>query len=100
MAIVQDTLHALGITRNYKGYYHTVYALSLIHISTGYVFSRWDAIQEPLEEVFTIYEFTGYDRDEVIQNAGVELTVLGEKGETTYVAQIADGELAAQIRCV
>ena len=65
--------------------------------TTGYVFSRWDAIQEPLEEVFTIYEFTGYDRDEVIQNAGVELTVLGEKGETTYVAQIADGELAAQI---
>ena len=65
--------------------------------TTGYVFSRWDAIQEPLEEVFTIYEFTGYARDEVIQNAGVELTVLGEKGETTYVAQIADGELAAQI---
>ena len=33
----------------------------------------------------------------MIQNAGVELTVLGEKGETTYVAQILDGELAAQI---
>ena len=27
----------------------------------------------------------------------MELTVLGEKGETTYVAQIADGERAAQI---
>ena len=55
MAIVQDTLHALGITRNYKGYCHTVYAielvlededrlesvikeiyLSLIHISQGF----------------------------------------------------------------
>lgn len=30
MAIVQDTLHALGITRNYKGYYHTVYAIELV----------------------------------------------------------------------
>lgn len=65
--------------------------------AVGYTFSRWDAIQEPLEEVFTIYEFSGYDRDEVIQNAEVDLTVLGEKGETTYVAQIAQGEQPAQI---
>ena len=33
----------------------------------------------------------------MIQNAEVDLTVLGEKGETTYVAQIAQGEQPAQI---
>lgn len=47
MAIVQDTLHALGITRNYKGYYHTVYAIEL-------VLADEDRLESVIKEIYFV----------------------------------------------
>jgi hypothetical protein len=65
--------------------------------SVGYIFSKWESIEEPTEEVFTLYEFSGYDRQEIVQDLGEDLVVVGEKGEVIYAAKLAEGTLASQI---
>lgn len=64
MTVIQDTLRLFGITRCYKGFLHTAYAIQLavededrleavtkeIYMETAFHFNcrlRWNAISEP-----------------------------------------------------
>ncbi len=63
--------------------------------ASGYVFSelRQDSIQA--KEIFTIYAFTGEDRNQNATSDGRFL--LGEKGDVAYSASFGDSELAQSV---
>lgn len=58
----------------------------------GYSVQRWKGQSEPPEEVFTVYAFTGEDR-EALANADGRF-LLAEKGDTVYAASFGTGRLA------
>ncbi len=63
----------------------------------GYVFSHWNGPGEPADEIFTIYAFSGKDRNTLATGEGRFL--LREKGGVTYAASLgtcAEAEALSQ----
>lgn len=61
----------------------------------GYRFSKWNGRGRPTEEIFTIYAFTGEERNQLAEADGRFL--LAEKGETTYAATLGTSPLAQSL---
>lgn len=61
----------------------------------GYVFSKWEGNQAPPEPIFTIYAFSGDDRNTVAAENG--RFVLGEKGDVTYAAELGTCQWAREL---
>ncbi len=61
----------------------------------GYVFSHWENNEEAPEELFTIYEFSGIDRNTLAEADG--RFSLGERGDITYAAHLAETGWAASV---
>ena len=52
----------------------------------GYVFSWWNGYENAPDPIFTIYAFSGEDRNTIASEGG--RFVLGEKGDVTYAASL------------
>lgn len=61
----------------------------------GYVFSKWNGPNETPEPIFTLYAFSGDDRNSVAAEDG--RFVLGEKGDMTYAASLGTCALAREL---
>lgn len=60
----------------------------------GLVFSRWNGRETAPEEIFTLYAFTGKDRDALASADG--RFVVSQKGETVYSARLGTGPWALE----
>ncbi|MCQ2421249.1 MAG: hypothetical protein MJ118_08940 [Clostridia bacterium] len=60
----------------------------------GLVFSRWMG-SAPSEPIFTVYAFSGDDRNQVASENG--RFILSEKGEITYAAELGSCEWAREL---
>jgi len=61
----------------------------------GYIFSKWNGYGQTPEEIFTIYSFTGEDRQMQAEADG--RFVLAEKGETIYAASLGTCQWAQEL---
>ncbi len=60
----------------------------------GLVFSRWNGRETAPEEIFTLYAFTGRDRDVLASTDG--RFFVAQKGETVYAASLGSSQWAAE----
>ena len=60
----------------------------------GFVFGQWNGT-EASEPIFTIYAFSGDDRNQLAEEDG--RFILSEKGDLTYAAKLGSGEWAADL---
>lgn len=61
----------------------------------GYVVQKWNGREQAPEDIFTIYAFTGEDREELATADGRIL--LAEKGDTAYAAALGDCDWAKKL---
>ncbi len=62
---------------------------------SGYSFQKWNGREQDPEEIFTIYAFTGEDRDELAEADGRFL--LAEKNDTAYAASLGECDWAGSL---
>ncbi len=60
----------------------------------GLVFSRWNGRETAPEEIFTLYAFTGKDREAIASAEG--RFIVAQKGETVYAARLGTGAWARE----
>ncbi len=61
----------------------------------GYVFSKWNGYDKDAEMIFTIYAYSGDDRNTLATEEG--RFILGEKGEVTYCAVLGQCDWAQEL---
>jgi len=61
----------------------------------GYVFSQWNSATKRSSPIFTIYAFSGDDRNTVASSDG--RFILAEKGDVTYAAELGSSTLAEKL---
>ena len=61
----------------------------------GYVFSQWNGATKKASPIFTIYAFSGDDRNTVASADG--RFILAEKGDVTYAAELGTSSWAASL---